>query len=367
MGLHEEFAVKVDRVRRMMAEKHLFACFLKRQDNFAWLTCGGVNYVMPGDMGNCGLLVTEDKLFAITNNIEAPRMRDEERVEELGFEILKGLWHDGSFESDTIHSLCGERPVGYDQDGHDFNVSGLLKNLRASLTPEEVERYLEGGEKVSRLMEESAALIRPGDTERQAASRAAARAIEEGFEPLAIFCSSDERIRNYRHAITTGKVIRDRVQFGCNIRYRGLVIGCTRFVNLKPADAAFHKQYRANALVSCRMISATVPGASMVSALLAGKTAYEELGYPEEFDRHHQGGSIGYQARDCRVDFNTKELIAENQAFCWNPTITGTKSEDTFITTKDGIQFVTRPYLFPSINIEVNGKAFLRAGVLEKY
>jgi len=57
-----------------MQMKHIDGLYLKRQDDFAWLSCGGRNFVGAGDMGNCGLLVTFDGHHAITNTIEAPRM-----------------------------------------------------------------------------------------------------------------------------------------------------------------------------------------------------------------------------------------------------------------------------------------------------
>ena len=78
MNPAEERSVKLNRLYAIMDDKNLDAIYLKRQDNFAWLTGGGINYVGLGEMGNCGLLVTRDgKTYAITNNIEAPRMRDE--------------------------------------------------------------------------------------------------------------------------------------------------------------------------------------------------------------------------------------------------------------------------------------------------
>ena len=84
MTWQEEQKIKIGRLQKIMEEKNLDAIYIKRQDNFAWLTCGGINYVGLGEMGNCGLLVTRGgDLYAITNNIEAPRMRDEEKLEEI--------------------------------------------------------------------------------------------------------------------------------------------------------------------------------------------------------------------------------------------------------------------------------------------
>ena len=362
-----EFNTKLGRVRKMLETEHLYGCYIKRQDNFAWLTCGGINYVAPGDYGNCGLLITEDKLYAVTNNIEAPRMCREEHLEELGFQILSGVWYDRSHETDSIRKICGDKPVGYDVEGYEKNLTALFRQLRASLTEKEVIRYIEGGEKVSRIMEETAASVRPGETEWAIASRAAEQAWKEGLEPLSVFCSSDERILQYRHAISTGKEAWERVQLGCNMRYKGLIIGCTRFINLKPVTDSLYKQYLDNTEISCRMISSSTPGAAYTVPLLAGKKAYEDLGYPNEFSKHHQGGSIGYQARDCRIDFDCTDTIANNQAFCWNPSITGTKSEDTIITTSNGILFVTRPYLFPALKLRIGQTDYVRAGILEKY
>lgn len=228
-----EFLIKLGRVRTMLSEEKLFGCYIKRQDNFSWLTCGGINYVSPGDIGNCGLLVTQDHLYAITNNIEAPRMKDEEKLEDLGFQIISGSWYDRNHEQNTLNLLCKNNSIGSDQAGHPNNLSSQLRLLRSSLTSEEVSRYQQGGFLVSRIIEETAASVRSGETEWAVAARVASRAWEEGLEPLSVFCSSDERIYNYRHAISTQKTIKEMVQLSCNIRYKGLVIGCTRLVSLK--------------------------------------------------------------------------------------------------------------------------------------
>lgn len=88
-----ELNEKLRRIRTFMAEKKLKGVYIKKQENFSWLSCGHVSYLGPGEMGNCGLLVTEDHQYAITNNIEAPRMEEEERLTEMGFELLYDVWY----------------------------------------------------------------------------------------------------------------------------------------------------------------------------------------------------------------------------------------------------------------------------------
>ena len=152
---------------------------------------------------------------------------------------------------------------------------------------------------------------------------------------------------------------------GGNLRYKGLVVCCTRYVNFVPVSEELKKQYLDNVRIDCTMIANSIPGESFQTPFLAGKKAYEELGYGQEFEKHHQGGPIGYAARDYRIDFGHHGIIAENQAFCWNPSITGTKSEDTVIAAEEGPLFITGPCLFPALETKINGHTVLRPDILE--
>ena len=68
-----------------MQAKGLQALLLKRQANFSWLTAGGLNLVgITTEVGAASLLITEEGKYVITNNIEAPRMAAEEKLEAAG-------------------------------------------------------------------------------------------------------------------------------------------------------------------------------------------------------------------------------------------------------------------------------------------
>lgn len=364
MTCQEERSVKIARLQAIMEARGLDAIYLKRQDNFAWLTCGGINYVGLGEMGNCGLLVTRGgETYAVTNNIEAPRMRDEEKLEEMGFAIHAGTWYDGAFEGETIARLAGGR-VGRDHGAVD-NVAGDVKLSRFSLTQSEIERYREGGYLTARAIEETISSVRPGDSEHKTVGRLVEIIRGHGMDVVSAMCAGDSRISNYRHPVPTDNVITRRVQLGGNMRYKGLIICCTRLLSFEPVSPELRAQYRANVEIDCTLMAASRPGNTFVSALEAGRAAYEAHGYGEEFSRHHQGGPIGYAGRDYRVDFSTPGVIAENQAFCWNPSITGTKSEDTVIATSDGIIPVSRPIIAPRITLEVCGQTFVRPDIWE--
>ncbi len=361
-----ELQEKLSRVRAMMNEKNLDGVYLKRQDSFSWLTCGQTNYIGIGEMGLCGLLIKHNEMHVITNNIEANRLRDEEKLEELGFTIHFDTWFENSFEGKTIDTLMKNGSVGYDYStDRGLNVANEIKAMRFSLTAQEIERYKEGGAIVSRIVEQTLAETYVGQTEREIVGRASEKTRSLGLDIVSMMCAGDDRIYNYRHPIATFNPIKERVQLGGNFCYKGLVICCSRFANFVPVTPELQEQYIKNAEIDGVLKLNSIPGNTYVSALEAGKKAYEDRGYGEEFLKHHQGGPISYVPRDYRVDFDTKGIIQENQAFCWNPSITGTKSEDTVVVSSKGITEVSRPIMCPTIDVKVDGKTFTRANIWE--
>lgn len=364
MDIIQEFEIKLSRIRAFMERENLDGVFLKRQDDFAWLSCGGRNYVGAGDMGNCGLLVTINGHHAITNNIEAPRMLIEENLGTLGFSMHKAVWHDGSFEAQVLSQLVPSQNIGYDF-GTTRNIAEAIKLLRLDLTEAEIDRYAAIGEDASLAMETAAFSIKPGDTEYFVAGTIMKQMEDMGLELVSCMVAADDRISDYRHPLPTSRQIKGRVQIGGNFRRNGLVVCMTRYCNFEPISEGLRKQYRDTQIIDCTYIANSIPGESYQTPLVAGKKTYEELGYGDEFDKHHQGGPIGYAGRDYRVDFKTPGVISDHQGFCWNPSITGTKSEDTVIISKNGIHMVTKPTRFPTVEIEVGGHTFVRPDILQ--
>ncbi len=58
-------------------------------------------------------------------------------------------------------------------------------------------------------------------------------------------------------------------------------------------------------------------------------------------------------------------MIQENQPFTWNPSITGTKSEDTIMATSQGPCMITYPVSYPVLEFRVEGTPFSRPDILE--
>src|SRR5512139_2186588 len=114
MALNEEIREKELRVRDFLRLKGLKALLLKRQANFSWMTCGGLNLVgITTEFGATTLLITDNSKFVISNNIEAPRMIEEEGLEKQGFIIKTFPWHEDQ-EVSIVKELIGEPPLGSD-------------------------------------------------------------------------------------------------------------------------------------------------------------------------------------------------------------------------------------------------------------
>jgi len=367
MAARDELEEKERRVRQFLREKGLRALLLKRQANFSWMTGGGLNLVgIATEVGATSLLITENAKFALCNNIEAPRMIEEEGLEKQGFSVKFFPWHEDR-EGLLLKELAGEGPVGSDTPFPDtLMLAEEIARLRYSLTPAELERYRWLGEKVSLTVEKTLMETRKGEKESEVVGRLCQETWKDRIDPIGLMVAADERISRFRHPIPTEKRIEKFLMFSINARKWGLVVCLTRFCYFGKLPASLKEKYEANVFVDCTLMAHTIPGIPVRDVLQKGIDAYRERGFPEEWKLHHQGGPIGYVPRDYRVNFKTPDLIRENQAFTWNPSITGTKSEDTILATAKGPQMITRPILYPTLSMTVAGISFIRPAILEK-
>jgi hypothetical protein len=86
-------------------------------------------------------------------------------------------------------------------------------------------------------------------------------------------------------------------------------------------------------------------------------------GFNHAIFEHHQGGTTGYLAREVVATPTATETLAAGMVVAWNPSVPGTKVEDTFVILEDGkLENLTFDGNFP--NVEVEGR--LRALPLRK-
>jgi Xaa-Pro aminopeptidase len=367
MTTADEVAEKERRLRSLLHSQQLTAILLKRHSNFSWMTCGGLNLVgIATELGGTTLLITDKAKFLITNNIEAPRMILEEAVERQGFAVKTFPWYE-DLEATLVRSLAGNGRVASDVPfSGTLTMAEEIARLRYSLTAEEQDRYRWLGEKASLALEQTLMATRVGEKECQVVGRLCAELWKDRIDPVVLMAAADDRIARFRHPIPTERRVERFLMVSVNARKGGLIVCLTRFVHFGMLPAALRRQYEANVFVDCTFMAHTRPGTPAREVLEKGMEAYRERGFPEEWKLHHQGGAIGYQPRDYRVTPRTPEIVQEGQSFCWNPTITGTKSEDTILAWAGGPEMITRPLLYPTLSMEVAGIRFVRPAILEK-
>jgi Xaa-Pro aminopeptidase len=367
MTLMDEIKEKEKRGREFLRLKNLKALLLKRQANFSWMTGGGLNLVgITTEIGATSLLITENSKFLISNNIEAPRMIEEEGLEKQGFNLKAFPWYE-DLESSIVKELVGEGSVGCDVPfPNTVMLAEEIARLRYSLTSEEVDRYRWLGEKVSMALEKTMIDTKRGEKESEVVGRLCNELWKDRIDPITLMAAADDRIFKFRHPIPTERRIEKYLMVSVNARKWGLIVSLTRFIYFGKLPEELREKYEANVFIDCTLMAHTHPGVPAREVLQKGIEAYREKGYPEEWKLHHQGGSIGYTGRDYRVNFKTPDIIQENQAFTWNPSITGTKSEDTILAISKGPEMITRPILYPTLSMEVGRTAFIRPSIFEK-
>jgi len=119
------------------------------------------------------------------------------------------------------------------------------------------------------------------------------------------------------------------------------------------------------AYVDAVFILETRPGKTMAEIFTAGVKAYRDSGFPEEWRRHHQGGPTGYAGRYFKATLTEKRKALAGSAFAWNPSIWGTKSEDTIlITGGKEPEVISATPGWPMVEVVYKGRKVSRPAIL---
>ena len=360
-----EIDVKVARLQAVMKANGLSAIAINKSNNFAWITAGADNIVTRFSEGGVAtaVITADGKRYVLLNNIEDLRFRNEEQIEALGFEVICWRWFEDKM-SESLKKIAGGEIASDNGISGTRNANPLINPCQFSLVDSEIARYLHLGVTFSKALEEMLATVRPGDMELDIAGRIAAALYKFEVEPVLFLVAGDERINKYRHCVPTTNRIKNRLMISCNGRYKGMVTKTTRFVNFGKPDDAFVKLYDDTLDIENRMAAATTIGADDLDVLNLARKLYAEKGCPEMWREHHQGGPQGYTNGYYLITDSSHGIVQKNQCYCYNPSITGAKTEDAFIVTEEGPAFITVPVSFPKIKTNINGVDVERPGIL---
>lgn len=360
----EEFAIKLGRLRALLEERGASGFALQKQTNLAWLLGGAECLVgRTTDLGNCVAVVTPEACRVLMNNVEATRLLTEE-LAELPIEPVVFPWHEDATAA-TVATLLGEGGLSDTGLAGAAQAEASLIGLQAPLTEAERARYRQLGRDAASAVSEAMLGVCPGMSEHEIAGRLAGCALSRGLNPAVVLVAVDARTLEHRHPLPTGLRC-ERYAMGVLVARRGgLHASLTRSVHFGPISEALARRHLAAQRVDAALLAATVPGATAGEAFAAAQAAYASAGYPEEWTLHHQGGATGYQPRTWRAMPGGVEPIREGQAFAWNPTVRGTKSEDTVLATGEDVEILTDDGEWPRRAIRLKAREWARPEIAE--
>ena len=342
------------RLSAFLDREGLDAVWFGRPNSFAWLT-GGSNVVdRDADVGVAAAGFTRsDGFVAVTDNIEAERLADEELPDAFGVQSVP--WYESSLSSAVAEATPGAGAA-------DFDVPGLdtldASRLRRPLSPGDVERYRELGRDVAAAVERVAAELHPDDTEREVAAGLRVELATREVESPVVLVGGRARAQSYRHYTPSQAELGSYALLSVTAERGGLYASTTRTVAFDDAPAWLTDRHHAAMRVEATALGATYgassDGSETESADTAGDVfdaiadAYDDVGESGEWRKHHQGGAAGFAGREWFVTPGSDEPIEVPMAYAYNPTVRGAKSEDTVLVTDDGVEVLTRTGEWPT-------------------
>ena len=354
----DELQAKHRRVIDYLDAAKLDGVLLARRCNFSWATCGAHNYVSHvGETGNSFLLVDRERLRVIANNIETPRLAEDE-LADLPIEVVSFDYSDGPALAQTLQEQIGSMRVAADGAVTGMALRELDRSfdrLRWQLTEWELARYGTLCSDVVKAVEAAARAIEPGQTENAIAGFVAARMRENDCLPWVLLVGADERLARYRHPLPTHTPAERSFMVAVCAERGGLISACSRVVSFGAVDQEMLDRHVACATVDAALWSRTRPGETLGDIFAEAVEAYAAVGFADQWRLHHQGGSIGYQPREVKASPGSPTVVLADQPFAWNPSITATKSEDTVLCGPGGASPLAETTDWPTVSVGWKG------------
>jgi len=355
-------------------ERHdLAAVWFARPNNFAWVTGGagangaGDNVVdRSGDIGVAAAEYDGDGLTVVTDDIEGPRLREEELDDSVAVETY--TWH----ERDLATAVTDVSPA---PAAADFHVPGFdtvdASALRQPLTERQQADYRELSAEVAAAVETVARRVEATTTERAVAAELRGELASAGIESPVVLVGGADRAQRYRHYTPKPEPLGKYALLSVTAERGGLFTSCSRTIAFDAPDWLSERtraamRVEATALAATRAVGRNGGTAGEVFAAI--QDAYDAVGWDGEWRHHHQGGAAGYAGREWIATPDSADPVVLPQGYAWNPTVQGAKSEDTHLVTDDGIEVLSGTGEWPTERVEAVGydDALTRHAVLDR-
>lgn len=357
----------------MLNAENLGGVILNSQANFAWLTGGKSNAInLSIENGACFLFVRKDgKKFVLSNNIEMPRILSEE-ISETDFEPVEFSWQREKSNPNLIFEKAKSLVETNEEIVSDLSIhkeirplENLISKCRYELTSFEIERFKRLGEDAGIALGEAIKIVETGETEFEIARKVKNELAKYKIDSVVTLIAADERIEKYRHPVPTKNIWRNILLIAVCAKRKGLIASFSRIICYGKIPDNLKRKTEACGYVFAKILSETKAGKTGAELYETAARAYAEKDLPDEINKHHQGGAAGYKSRDWVIHPKSNETVFSNQAFAFNPSITGTKTEETALLIDDRIEIITATPDFPQTAFEINGQKIFAPNILQ--
>ncbi|MFC1996443.1 M24 family metallopeptidase [Chloroflexota bacterium] len=354
---------KHERIVRLLDKNNLDGLIIQQIANFAWATDGAASYINTAATNGVGtLLITKDARHLIADNIETPRFKEEEQLENLGWECHSHRW---DTPSKTLERLTSGLKLGVDAlYPGTIDLSKELAVLRSYLDKSEQDRFISLSSLCAEAMDEAVRAIQPGQSEFQIAALLSGAAQKRGVLPIVNLIATDERIYKFRHPLPTTKKMDKYAMLVLCGRAGGLVCSLTRLIHFGQLPDELKMKANGVAYIDAAMIAASRPGRTVADIFQITKEAYKKVGFADEWQFHHQGGPAGYDPREFLATAAEDIPVGIGQTYAWNPSITGCKSEDTILVGETRNEILSSVEGWPTLKVDIEGQIIKRPAIL---
>ena len=169
----------------------------------------------------------------------------------------------------------------------------------------------------------------------------------------------------FRHPIPTENIWKKILLIAVCAKRQGLIANLSRIICIGEISSELKRKTEAAAFVFARLLAETKPDRTGAELYKIAADAYCR----KRFCQRNKSASSGRRNRlqntrlgDSSED-RTKKFF-DKQAFAWNPSITGTKTEETVLVSENKIEILTQTPDFPQISVEIDGREYISPDIL---
>ncbi|RSK25718.1 hypothetical protein EJF36_01720 [Bacillus sp. HMF5848] len=353
MRREDDFSYKIQAIRNILKEKGFDGIEIKTQANFSYVTRGR-GFIGLASVVACGsLFITRDRICLVSENIEINRLYNEQLDSNPAVEAIAFPWDEPQQRDVVVKQITEGLNMATEAE-----LERELFKLRTVMTPYDREEYKKLSYETAILIEDICKNLRKGISEYELAGEISNKLWSHNIEPITILIAFDERALKHRHPVMAGNRLENYALVGICGRRNGLIVSLSRDVLLTNDEEMVQKHAKC-AMVNAAFLSALKVGNSLENVFKRGVSEYDAQGYPLEYKEHHQGGLTGFIPREIRANMGCTHLVKKDEAYAFNPTIQGSKCEDTVLVTENGIEEMTYTGNYAYITCDIDGESFV--------